>query len=130
MIRMLSLLFLGVVTVVLSFAPPKDSPANPISLRMAKEQESPLLKTIREVGNMFSNFDDIVDDFFNKRMGNGEIFYGKRKYKPSGKVDGVYNGMGLSDKQRIDDTREYRDFILEQRRLREEFEKRKREDKD
>ena len=39
----------------------------------------------RELSDMMSSFDDVVDDFLNKRMGNGEIFYGQRKYKPSGR---------------------------------------------
>mmetsp|Transcript_59967 Transcript_59967/g.177812 ORF Transcript_59967/g.177812 Transcript_59967/m.177812 type:complete len:156 (-) Transcript_59967:394-861(-) len=73
------------------------------------------------ISEFFQNLDDIVDDFYNKRMGKGEIFYGKRKYRPSGTVEGDYNGMGLSDKQRIDDTREYRDEILEERRMRREM---------
>eukprot|EP00978_Attheya_sp_CCMP212_P041639 scaffold241197_cov37-Attheya_sp.AAC.1 len=58
--------------------------------------------------------DDVVDDFFNKRMGNGEIFYGKRKFKPSGSVEGDYNGMGLTDKLKIDITRERKEEWLEE----------------
>jgi len=54
-------------------------------------------------------------------MGQGEIFYGKRKYKPSGKVESAYNGMGLTDKQRIDDAREYKAQIEEERRIRKEM---------
>ena len=40
--------------------------------------------------------------------GNGEVFYGKRKYKPSGRpnTEGYYNGMGISDKSKIDFARE------------------------
>ena len=45
---------------------------------------------------MLSNLDDVVDDFYYKRMGKGEVFYGKRKYKPSGAVKGKYSGFGLS----------------------------------
>ena len=51
---------------------------------------------------MFNNFDDVVDDFLFKRMGAGEQWYGKRKYNPSGKFDGDYNGMGRSDFYRIE----------------------------
>ena len=49
--------------------------------------------------------------------GNGEVFYGKRKYKPSGKpnTEGKYNGMGLSDKGRIDVVREVKAQFLERR---------------
>mmetsp|Transcript_2738 Transcript_2738/g.3889 ORF Transcript_2738/g.3889 Transcript_2738/m.3889 type:complete len:152 (+) Transcript_2738:179-634(+) len=72
--------------------------------------------------DMFSNFDDVIDDFFYKRMGKGEIFYGKRKYKPSGTVEGSYNGMGLSDKLKIDMTRQYREDMLEERKMRKEIE--------
>lgn len=87
-----------------------------------------LKKTMQELGDMFSNLDDVIDDFYNKRMGKGEIFYGKRKYKPSGEVDGTYNGFGLSDKQRIDETREMKEFYLELKKIRQEkLEKDKRE---
>ena len=58
-----------------------------------------------------------MDDFFNKRMGNGEIFYGKRKYKPSGNIESDYNGGGLSDWRKIEAAREFRE---ERARLREE----------
>ncbi|KAL7545939.1 hypothetical protein ACHAWF_009287 [Thalassiosira exigua] len=72
---------------------------------------------LAELADMFSNFDDIVDDFFNKRMGNGEVFYGKRKYKPSGKVTTNYNGGGFSDWRKIEAAREFRE---ERARMREE----------
>eukprot|EP00978_Attheya_sp_CCMP212_P012653 scaffold31649_cov53-Attheya_sp.AAC.8 len=72
--------------------------------------------------DVFSNMDDVVDDFFNKRMGNGEIFYGKRKFKPSGSVEGDYNGMGLTDKLKIDITRERKEEWLEEKKMREEIE--------
>jgi hypothetical protein len=64
---------------------------------------------------MFSRFDDVVDDFLNKRMGNGEVFYGERKYKPSGKenTDGRYNGQGHTDMARIDAARERKEVRLE-----------------
>lgn len=42
-------------------------------------------------------------------MGNGEIFYGKRKYKPSGAIDTDYNGGGLSDYRKIEAAREFRE---------------------
>mmetsp|Transcript_5439 Transcript_5439/g.11139 ORF Transcript_5439/g.11139 Transcript_5439/m.11139 type:complete len:162 (+) Transcript_5439:40-525(+) len=64
---------------------------------------------LAELADMFSNFDDVIDDFFNKRMGNGEIFYGKRKYKPSGSVESEYNGYGFSDFRKIEAAREFRE---------------------
>lgn len=42
---------------------------------------------ISDFFDMFKNLDDVAEDFFYKRMGKGEIFYGKRKYKPSGDVE-------------------------------------------
>ena len=69
--------------------------------------------------NIMSTIDDVIDDFFYKRMGNGEIFYGKRKVNPSGKVEGEYNGFGLSDKQRIEDSRLVKLARIEQKRLKE-----------
>ena len=64
---------------------------------------------LAELADMWQNFDDIVDDFFNKRMGNGEQFYGQRKYKPSGKVNTDYNGYGFSDFRKIEAAREFRE---------------------
>ena len=72
-------------------------------------------------GGFFSTLDDVAEDFFYKRMGKGEIFYGKRKFKPSGDVDGDYNGFGLSDKLKIDMTREYKDAWLEEKQMRDEL---------
>jgi len=79
-------------------------------------------KPFLAVADMFQNLDDVIDDFYNKRMGNGEIFYGKRKYKPSGTVDGDYNGFGLSDFQKIEMTKEAKEAWLEERELRKEME--------
>jgi len=45
----------------------------------------------------------------------GEVFYGKRKYNPSGKVDGEYNGMGLTDKTRINIARARKAQFLAER---------------
>lgn len=73
--------------------------------------------------DMFANFDDVVDDFFYKRMGKGEIFYGKRKYKPSGDVEGKYNGFGLSDKGKIDYVREMKEEYEAERAWRAELAK-------
>lgn len=62
------------------------------------------------IQEFWSNMDDVVDDFMNKRMGNGELFYGKRKFNPSGKIDGSYNGFGLSDKGRIEGVKMYKEM--------------------
>ena len=51
-----------------------------------------------------------------------QIFYGQRKYKPSGRENttGRYTGMGMSDKARIDAAREYKEEMMEIRKLREQ----------
>ena len=76
---------------------------------------------------MFENFDDVVDDFVYKRMGAGEQWYGKRKYNPSGKFDGDYQGMGRSDQFRIELARVQKEEMEKrrQRRLSEEEEARR-----
>mmetsp|Transcript_6417 Transcript_6417/g.9399 ORF Transcript_6417/g.9399 Transcript_6417/m.9399 type:complete len:140 (-) Transcript_6417:290-709(-) len=81
------------------------------------EKEGPLAG----VRDFFSNLDSVADDFFYKRMGKGEIFYGKRSYKPSGDVEGGYNGFGLSDKGKIDTVRDYKDAWLEEKEMRDEI---------
>jgi hypothetical protein len=59
---------------------------------------------LAELSDMVTRFDDVVDDFMGKKMGNGELFYGKRKYKPSNRpnTEGKYNGMGLTDSLNIE----------------------------
>lgn len=76
----------------------------------------------KEVSDMVSNLDDVIDDFVNKRMGNGEVFYGQRKYKPSGRENttGQYTGMGMSDRTKIDMARKYKEERMEMRRLKEQ----------
>jgi hypothetical protein len=80
-----------------------------------------------ELKGMLSNFDDVVDDFVYKRMGAGEQWYGKRKYNPSGRVDGDYNGMGRSDYFRIEIARVQKEEmeLRKQRRLQEQEEQEK-----
>ena len=75
---------------------------------------------LQEISDIMSNLDDVIDDFMGKRMGNGEVFYGQRKFKPSGRenTEGKYNGMGLSDKLRIDVARERKEEYLEMKRAR------------
>jgi len=76
---------------------------------------------ISETFDMLSNLDDVVDDFYYKRMGKGEVFYGKRKYKPSGAVKGKYSGFGLSDKGKIEETAENKRQWLEEKEMRMEM---------
>lgn len=82
------------------------------------EKESSGWNPIRALSEAFGSIDDVIDDFMFKKMGNGEVFYGKRKINPSGRenTDGSYNGMGMSDKVRIDESRERKEEYLEQRR--------------
>lgn len=72
--------------------------------------------------DMMENLDDIIDDFMAKRMGNGEVFYGKRKYKPSNRpnTEGEYNGFGISDKTKIDAVRDYKEELMERRQQQQE----------
>jgi len=76
---------------------------------------------LADLAGMLSNFDAVVDDFYNKRMGNGEVFYGKRKYKPSGRVLHDYNGGGLTDWRKMEAARLFREERAMQRALRGEF---------
>ncbi len=52
----------------------------------------------------------VVRRMTNQKMGNGEVFYGKRKYKPSGKVSSEYNGGGFTDYRKIEAAREFREL--------------------
>jgi hypothetical protein len=58
-------------------------------------------------------------------MRNGELFYGKRKNKPTGRVnmEGDYNGMGYSDPLRIERARERKEQFLAKQRLRADADK-------
>lgn len=109
------LAFLLCIAVVSGFAPPPSVHSSSTGLHMGK-----IANPLQELGDMFSSMDDVIDDFFNKRMGNGEVFYGKRKYKPSGKVEGQYQGMGLTDKQRIEDTKEHKELWMQRNNLSED----------
>ena len=83
-----------------------------------KSRMEGLWNPFQEVSEMIESWDDVMDDFFHKRMGNGEVFYGTRKYKPSGRknTQGKYNGMGLSDSAKIEVARSKRAEFLEQKR--------------
>ncbi|GKY98680.1 hypothetical protein MPSEU_000824300 [Mayamaea pseudoterrestris] len=89
----------------------------PMSRRCDKSKTVAHAKILEGISDFFENFDDVMDDFMNKRMGNGEVFYGKRKYQPSGKpnTEGYYNGMGMSDKSKIELVREYKEDLMERR---------------
>jgi hypothetical protein len=89
-----------------------------------KEEKGSFLDGLKGI---FSNFDNVVDDFVYKRMGAGEQWYGKRKSNPSGNFDGDYNGMGQSDQLRIEIARVQKEEMEKrrQRRLAEEEEARK-----
>ena len=95
--------------------PMSMSPSKP-GLRMAKDEKKKG-GFFQDLKGMFDNFDDVVDDFVYKRMGAGEQWYGKRKYNPSGKFDGDYQGMGRSDQFRIELARVQKEE-MEKRRLR------------
>jgi hypothetical protein len=92
--------------------------AEPFLVKMTSERNNWVFPNpFKEVADMFSNWDDVIDDFMFKRMGNGEVFYGKRKYKPSNRpnTDGKYKGMGMTDKMRIDIAREIKEERMERR---------------
>jgi hypothetical protein len=104
-----------------AFVPKHQHESFPHSAHLMSREDDPQPPNpLQGIADMFSNIDDVIDDFFYKRMGNGEVFYGKRKYKPSGKVEGEYNGFGLTDKGRIDVTRARKEAFLEEKRRREE----------
>ena len=114
-------------TMAAAFVAPPSSSGNKCTLNEKKwgveeettqqQQQFSFPNPLSELADMWQNFDDIVDDFFNKRMGNGEQFYGQRKYKPSGKVTTDYNGYGFSDFRKIEAAREFRE---ERARMKEE----------
>ena len=93
-------------------------PRTSIALFGNDDKKWELPNVFQEINDMMSNWDDVIDDFMFKRMGNGELFYGKRKYKPSNKpnMDGKYSGMGMSDSTRIEMARQRKEEILERRR--------------
>jgi hypothetical protein len=78
----------------------RPSPITALSL--SNDNNNKPKSFLDDLKGMLQNFDDVVDDFVCKRMGAGEQWYGKRKYNPSGRVDGDYNGMGRSDYFKIE----------------------------
>ena len=102
----------------------KEEQRTNLQRRHVKSEDSDVEEEKKGFFNsFFGNLNDVAEDFFYKRMGKGEIFYGKRMYKPSGDVEGDYNGMGLSDKQKIDMTREYKEAMMEEKQFRDELRK-------
>jgi hypothetical protein len=51
-------------------------------------------------------------------LSNNYYVHRKRKSDPSGKVEGKYNGMGLTDKLRIDVARARKEAFLEEKERR------------
>lgn len=118
MMRSVHLFLVLLVTSIAAF-PPQSMPQRQTFLQLSSNQDDATPKK-----GFWRSFDDALDDFFYKRMGNGEIFYGKRKANPSGKVDGEYNGFGMTDKLRIDQTRELKELWLEEKSRKGEGERR------
>jgi hypothetical protein len=125
--RFLQVATLLCVSSTLAFQPVGPSARARTALKNAKgddDKESSVWNPLQGLSDMLSNFDidDVVYDFMDKRMGNGEVFYGERRVKPSGRenTEGSYNGMGMSDKVRIDTARERKEELVERRRQAEE----------
>jgi hypothetical protein len=126
------LLIYGLLSVVSSFQP------TPIRTKHCRaqcmksegeERETTAAKNgwnpLSNLKDVFASLDDVIDDFMGKRMGNGELFYGRRKNNPSGRLnmEGEYNGMGYSDPLRIERARQRKEEVLARRRFREESSK-------
>ena len=72
---------------------------------------APRARAVAPRMGFWDEFDAVVDDFLNKRLGGGEIYYGARESKFYGEEDrtrskqefGKYQGKGYSDSRRIAD---------------------------
>ncbi|VEU37587.1 unnamed protein product [Pseudo-nitzschia multistriata] len=115
----------GVAATSLSFFGSGKGDEEPAGIEAEEEPKKPA-GFFQDVVGMMTNFDAVVDDFVMKRMGAGEQFYGKRKYNPSGNVEGDYNGMGQSDLIRIEVARVQREEMELRRQRRMEAEEAKR----
>merc|ERR1719198_2107177 len=66
---------------------------------------------VQKKKGFWEEFDAVVDDFLNKRLGGGEIYYGARQSKFYGDDDrersneefGKYQGKGYSDRRRLEE---------------------------
>ena len=84
--------------------------APPRAVRSAPPASASARVAPRGMG-FWDEFDAVVDDFLNKRLGGGEIYYGARESKFYGEDDrtrskkeyGKYQGKGYSDRRRIDE---------------------------
>ena len=81
MMRSFQLCLVLLVTSIAAF----PSPQSMLQRQTFRQQSNQDDETPQK--GFWRSFDDALDDFFYKRMGNGEIFYGKRKSNPSGKVE-------------------------------------------
>jgi hypothetical protein len=101
-----------------SFAPIRLASSSALMANNNKDNKWEMPNLFQEINDMISSWDDVIDDFMFKRMGNGELFYGKRKYKPSNKpnMDGQYTGMGISDSAKIELARQRKEELMERRR--------------
>jgi hypothetical protein len=127
--RFMQLVALLCVSYIFAFQPVGPSTIARTAVKNGRgddEGESLGWNPIRALSEAIGNLDDVIDDFMFKKMGNGEVFYGKRKINPSGRdnTEGSYNGMGMSDKVRIDESRERKEEFLEKRRRQAEERKR------
>jgi hypothetical protein len=111
----MSLLWRASSFVVVSSSPPR---LQSILRADNRNNDNKVPNIFQGIGDMLSSMDDVIDDFMSKRMGNGELFYGQRKFKPSGRpnTEGKYNGMGKSDRLKIDAKLEVKEAIMERKR--------------
>jgi hypothetical protein len=119
MIRIVLLSALVGVAIAFQYIKPIAPRTKAYALMANKNDKKwPLPDLFKEINDMISSWDDVIDDFMFKRMGNGELFYGKRKYKPSNKpnMDGRYSGMGMSDSAKIELARQRKEEMMERRR--------------
>ena len=118
MIRVVLLFTIVSYTIGFRSVKPAFFPRKTMVVNSKDDKQWELPNLFQEAKDMLSNWDDVIDDFMFKRMGNGELFYGKRKYKPSNKqnMDGKYSGMGISDSMKIEMARQRKEEMMERRR--------------
>lgn len=118
MIRVVLLFTIVSYTIGFRSVKPAFFPRKTMVVNSKDDKQWELPNLFQEAKDMLSNWDDVIDDFMFKRMGNGELFYGKRKYKPSNKpnMNGKYSGMGISDSMKIEMARQRKEEMMERRR--------------